>query len=132
MFQKHKVLLSAYACEPNRGSEPGVGWNWAIEIAKRGHDVVVLTRKNNREVIESNENTPFNLNFIYYDLPSSLMWLKKVFGVQLYYFLWQIGACFFVKKQNTQKQKSSSKSRVPSQNQSSHSVLPEAHSTRVS
>tara|TARA_B110000093_G_scaffold181478_1_gene225664 strand:- start:85 stop:1326 length:1242 start_codon:yes stop_codon:yes gene_type:complete len=100
MFQKHKVLLSAYACEPNRGSEPGVGWNWAIEIAKRGHDVVVLTRKNNREVIESNENTPFNLNFIYYDLPSSLMWLKKVFGVQLYYFLWQIGACFFVKKQS--------------------------------
>ena len=99
MPKKYKVLLSAYACEPNRGSEPGVGWNWAVEIAKRGHEVVVLTRKNNREVIENNENTPFNLNFIYYDLPSSLMWLKKVFGVQLYYFLWQVGVYFFIKKQ---------------------------------
>ena len=24
-----KILLSAYACEPNTGSEPNVGWNWA-------------------------------------------------------------------------------------------------------
>ena len=28
-----KILLSAYACEPNRGSEPGLGWRWALEIA---------------------------------------------------------------------------------------------------
>ncbi len=98
-MDKNKILLSAYACEPNKGSEPGVGWNWAIEIAKRGHDVVVLTRKNNREIIEKEKNKPLNLTFIYYDLPYSLMWLKKVFGVQLYYFLWQIGIYFFVKKQ---------------------------------
>ena len=24
-----KILLSAYACEPNKGSEPGVGWEWS-------------------------------------------------------------------------------------------------------
>ena len=29
-----KVLLSAYACHPNRGSEPGVGWNWLKELSK--------------------------------------------------------------------------------------------------
>jgi glycosyltransferase involved in cell wall biosynthesis len=104
MSKNFKILLSAYACEPNRGSEPGVGWNWAVEIAKRGHDVVVLTRKNNREVIEQETGIPTNLTFIYYDLPSTLMWLKKVFGVQLYYFLWQIGTYYFIKKQLKQLQ----------------------------
>jgi hypothetical protein len=29
-----KVLLSAYSCEPGKGSERGVGWNVAIEAAK--------------------------------------------------------------------------------------------------
>ena len=48
-----KVLLSAYACEPNKGSEPGVGWNWAIEIARLGHKVWVLTRANNQPSIDS-------------------------------------------------------------------------------
>ena len=104
MPKSFKILLSAYACEPNRGSEPGVGWNWAAEIAKRGHEVVVLTRKNNRKVIEQEMGIPTNLTFIYYDLPSALMWLKKVFGVQLYYFLWQIGIYFFVKKKLKQLQ----------------------------
>lgn len=93
-----KILLSAYACEPNRGSEPGVGWHWAIEIAKRGHEVIVLTRKNNKDVISKESGIPDNVSFLYYDLPDKLMFLKKVFGVQVYYFLWQIGIYFFVKK----------------------------------
>jgi glycosyltransferase involved in cell wall biosynthesis len=37
-----KVLVSAYACHPEQGSEPGVGWNWVREIA-RYHDVWLLT-----------------------------------------------------------------------------------------
>lgn len=37
-----KVLVSAYACHPDFGSEPGVGWNWVREIA-RHHDVWLLT-----------------------------------------------------------------------------------------
>lgn len=93
-----KVLLSAYACEPNRGSEPGVGWNWALEIAKHGSQVVVLTRLNNKKLIESIELNDLNIQFIYYDLPAKLMWLKKVFGVHVYYLLWQIGIYFNVKK----------------------------------
>lgn len=38
------VLLSAYACEPGQGSEPGIGWNWARQLALQGHEVVVLTQ----------------------------------------------------------------------------------------
>lgn len=29
-----KILLSAYFCHPNRGSEAAVGWNWLREMAK--------------------------------------------------------------------------------------------------
>ncbi len=97
-----KVLLSAYACEPSRGSEPGVGWNWAIEIEKLGHQVWVITRSNNKAIIEEhwrNNSKPENLNFIYYDVPKLLSWWKKgARGVRLYYFFWQIGAYCKAKK----------------------------------
>jgi glycosyltransferase involved in cell wall biosynthesis len=97
MPKKYKVLLSAYACEPNKGSEPGVGWHWALEISKRGHEVFVLTRANNEKSIDlfKNEN---NLNFIYYDLPKWVLRLKKIIGVNIYFSLWQIGAFFHIKK----------------------------------
>ena len=95
MPKLHKILLSAYACEPNKGSEPGVGWNWAIELAKLGHEVWVITRANNKKNIESEQNLLSNLqnlHFIYYDLPNWLkFWKKGQIGVRFYYFLWQIG-----------------------------------------
>ena len=94
-----KILLSAYACEPNKGSEPGVGWNWALEIANRGHEVIVITRNNNRNAIEDFKNRPKTLTFIYYDLPKRLIWLKKLFGIHAYYLLWQIGIYFKVKRE---------------------------------
>lgn len=36
------ILVSAFAFAPNTGSEPGVGWRWARELA-REHEVTVLT-----------------------------------------------------------------------------------------
>ena len=47
------VLLSAYACLPNAGTEPGNGWNWAIHLAERGIRVHVLTVTEGREEIEA-------------------------------------------------------------------------------
>ncbi len=44
-----KVLLSAYACLPDTGSEPGSGWNWAVHLAERGIDVHVLTVAEERD-----------------------------------------------------------------------------------
>lgn len=97
-----KILLSAYACEPNHGSEPGVGWNWAIALAKLGHKVCVLTRKSNRNSIEKvikNCELYGKLDFIYYDLPFWLSWWKKGRrGVHLYYFLWQLGVFTLAKQ----------------------------------
>jgi glycosyltransferase involved in cell wall biosynthesis len=89
-----RILLSAYACEPNRGSEPGVGWNWAREIA-RHHDVWVITRANNRRVIEAELSRipPRPIHFIYVDLPSwARFWKRGPRGARLYYYLWQFAA----------------------------------------
>lgn len=94
-----RILLSAYACEPNRGSEAGVGWNWALELARLQHEVWVLTRANNQKAIATmGGNLPPNLHFVYFDLPAWLrFWKCGGTGVQVYYFLWQIGI-FFVTK----------------------------------
>jgi glycosyltransferase involved in cell wall biosynthesis len=95
-----RVLLSAYACEPERGSEPGVGWNAAVEIAKH-HDVLVITRANNQPVIETwlGENPVPGLRFVYFDLPNWAMWWKRgPRGMRVYYYLWQIGIYFVARR----------------------------------
>ena len=89
-----KILLSAYACEPGKGSEPGVGWNWVQALLRRGYDVHVITRRNNRAVIEAAAKASGKVaKFAYYDLPQWLrFWKKWPGGVYFYYLLWQIGA----------------------------------------
>ena len=95
--ERMRVLVGAYACEPNQGSEPGVGWHMSKEISKN-HDVLVITRKNNRESIEAELNNTANphLFFEYVDLPRwAAFWKKGGRGIRLYYYLWQL--CAFVK-----------------------------------
>jgi glycosyltransferase involved in cell wall biosynthesis len=95
-----KILVSAYACEPHKGSEPGVGWNWAKQIA-RFAEVWVITRANNRNLIEEElrKNPEPNLHFVYVDLPKWLrFWKKGQRGVHLYYLLWQCAAYVKAKK----------------------------------
>ena len=100
MTRRMKVLVSVYACEPDKGSEPGVGWNWVRQIA-RFHEVWAITRANNREPIERvwAKKPISNIHWIYFDLPHYLKWWKKgQRGIHLYYYLWQIGAYFIGKR----------------------------------
>jgi glycosyltransferase involved in cell wall biosynthesis len=93
-----KVLLSAYACEPGRGSEPEVGWQWAIGLAGVT-ELTVLTRSNNRQIIEQElKKTPHpHPAFLYYDLPKPFLFLKKIgLPAPIYYLLWQIGASILI------------------------------------
>jgi glycosyltransferase involved in cell wall biosynthesis len=91
-----RVLLSAYACEPGKGSEPGVGWKWVEGLAGRV-DLTVLTRSNNRESIEKEiaarvEGDPLgSVEFLYHDLPAPFRRLKRAGLLRTlpYYFLWQ-------------------------------------------
>lgn len=87
-----RILLSAYACEPNRGSEPEVGWRVALQMA-RGCDLTVVTRSNNRTAIEEalKEHDGPRPEFLYFDLPDPFLWLKKrLLGTSGYYVLWQV------------------------------------------
>lgn len=94
-----KVLLSAYACEPNKGSEPGVGWRWAMGLSSRA-DLHVLTRESNRSAIEAaldslpSESPLKSATFVYHDLSKPLLWLKKrgLLPTMAYYALWQWSA----------------------------------------
>lgn len=38
-----RVVLVSFACDPSRGTEPGLGWAWAEALAQRGHVVELLT-----------------------------------------------------------------------------------------
>lgn len=97
-----KVLISAYSCEPGRGSERGVGWNVAREVAKH-HEVWVLTRPDeSKEAIESElaANPIPNLHFVYFTLPfwQDSMRLGQSGAMQIHYYLWQIQAYFVARK----------------------------------
>lgn len=89
-MERLKIVISAYACRPHMGSEPGVGWNMVQEISKH-HDLWVLTRADNRPVIEAElAGQPMpGVHFIYCDLPAVSLWKRGLPLVHLHYYLWQ-------------------------------------------
>jgi glycosyltransferase involved in cell wall biosynthesis len=94
------ILISAYACEPDKGSESAVGWGWAMQAA-RSHDVWVITRASNETVIsEYIGRVPLpSVHWVFYDLPRwARFWKKRKRGVRLYYILWQMGALRIAKR----------------------------------
>jgi glycosyltransferase involved in cell wall biosynthesis len=100
MKESLTVLMSAYACEPGKGSEPEVGWRVATTMAACCR-VRVVTRTNNRATIEAGlaDIAGPRPEFLYYDLPAWCRWLKKRgLGVAWYYLLWQIGVRGFVRR----------------------------------
>ena len=93
-----KILLSAFAFAPNVGSEPGVGWRWAVELA-RNHEVTVVTDVARRVAIETfGEALPANLHICYFR-PS---WLRAVplnsTTAQLLYTAWQFSLIGFARR----------------------------------
>ena len=100
---KRTILATAYAVNPYKGSEDGMGWNYICQIA-RFNKVIAITRKNNREAIEKylNENTvpeAKNIHFQYYDLPKwTRFWKKGPLLSMIYYYMWQLFLPVFVKR----------------------------------
>ena len=94
------ILISAYACEPLKGSEQGVGWNWVLQMAKTNY-LHVITRANNKELIEAHLPAAVakNITFYYYDTHRYIKKLKnKAKGLYLYYFFWQLGIIPVIRK----------------------------------
>ena len=96
-----RVLLSSYACEPNRGGESEVGWQRTLQMRALADEVWTLTRANNQSVIEADPaNMDPKLHFLYYDLPPWAKRLKKAsWFLQVYFILWQRGAYRAAQKQ---------------------------------
>ncbi len=86
MNQPLHVLLSAYACLPNAGTEPGNGWNCAVELAARNIRVHVLTVTEGREPIEAFRalNPQPLISFTYVSVPRAF---RHTTG--MHYALWQ-------------------------------------------
>jgi glycosyltransferase involved in cell wall biosynthesis len=95
-----RILMSVFSCGPHRGSEEGVGWNWALETARLGHQVVALTQTELRAEIEAevaSGRLPPTLRFEFFMPP----WLDRLqrrgvaLGLEqptwhLVHLLWQI------------------------------------------
>jgi glycosyltransferase involved in cell wall biosynthesis len=92
-----KVLLSAYACRPYTGSEPGVGFSTMMAVAEQ-HEVWVLTRTKNVLPIRSylgGHPLADRIQVHGLDLSARFMRIKKklgTLGLQWYYDRWQLEA----------------------------------------
>ena len=82
-----RVLLVAYACEPDRGSEPAVGWNVAQRY-KQVCDLHVLTRQNNLTAVRRDPD------IVWHGFDCSGRRAKKrlPFGSQVYHYWWHLRA----------------------------------------
>ena len=89
-----KVLVNAYACSPGMGSEPGMAWNWCVNIAKHC-ELHIITEGEFRENIEKVLPTlPQGKNMHFYYLPverkiRTMCWNQGDWRFYYYYRKWQ-------------------------------------------
>ena len=89
-----KVLVNAYACNPNWGSEPGMGWNWCMNLAKYC-ELFIITEGEFRDKIE--KEVPMlpqglNMHFYYNPVPErvrKMCWNQGDWRFYKYYKDWQ-------------------------------------------
>jgi glycosyltransferase involved in cell wall biosynthesis len=88
-----RLLISAYACAPNLGSEHAVGWNWTTEAYRQGHEVWAFASPAHREVVEKACHDEPNLRGIHWVFPEINAWPLRP-GIEptwerTYNLLWQ-------------------------------------------
>ncbi len=71
-----KIVLSAYSCHPNRGSEPGVGWNWLSELSKNNEIYCLFYAGENQKdaVLKGVELLPQKYNIHLYPIGFSFFY----------------------------------------------------------
>ena len=89
-----KILVNAYAVCPDSGSEPGMGWNWCVGLA-RENELFIITEGEFRERIESAMTTlPQASHMHFYYNPVSkrvrrMCWNQGDWRFYLHYRKWQ-------------------------------------------
>lgn len=90
----HKILISAYAVSPDRGSEPGLGWNWCVRLAK-SCELFIITEGEFRDRIEAAlPALPQGKNMHFFYNPVSdrvrrMCWNQGDWRFYLHYRVWQ-------------------------------------------
>jgi hypothetical protein len=92
---KPHILLSVFACSPNRGSEAGVAWNWVLALRRRDVSLTVVTQERNRAAIEAwcasdAKAQLVDVQFIFVSLFRDRTIPFGTAGHYLYYYLWQM------------------------------------------
>ena len=89
-----KILINAYACSPNMGSEPGMAWNWVSNLAKFC-ELFIITEGEFREKIEEvvptleqGKNMHFYYNPVSEDI-RKMCWNQGDWRFYKYYREWQ-------------------------------------------
>jgi glycosyltransferase involved in cell wall biosynthesis len=90
------ILINAYACRPNAGSEPGMSWNWIIQLSKY-YNIYVITEGEWRNEIdfEINQLGLDNIHFSYIPVSEKIRkicWDQGNWLFYLYYYFWQLKA----------------------------------------
>ena len=89
-----KILVNAYACNPDWGSEQGIGWHWSVELAKYCK-VITITEGEFKENIErALEDLPQreNLTFVYNNVSDrvrKMCWNQGDWRFYYFYRQWQ-------------------------------------------
>jgi glycosyltransferase involved in cell wall biosynthesis len=90
-----RVLITAYTCCPDTGSESGNGWNWIMNYLANGFQVYCITSSLYKQQIDEyvSVNNPENLRFFYTDNRISLRLFRiPVVGDYVHYYSWIIRA----------------------------------------
>lgn len=88
------ILINAYACSPGMGSEPGMAWNWCVNLAKYC-ELHIITEGEFRDKIEAVLPTlPQGQNMHFYYNPVSeevrrMCWNQGDWRFYKYYKEWQ-------------------------------------------
>lgn len=88
------ILINAYACSPNMGSEPGMAWNWCVNLAKHC-ELHIITEGEFQDKIEAVVPTlPQGKNMHFYYNPVSdeirkMCWNQGDWRFYTYYKEWQ-------------------------------------------
>ncbi len=89
-----KVLINAYACSPGMGSEPGMAWNWVVNLAKFC-ELYIITEGEFREKIDAVVPTleqGGNMHFYYNPVSDEIRkmcWNQGDWRFYKYYRQWQ-------------------------------------------
>ncbi|MFV0590661.1 MAG: glycosyltransferase family 4 protein [Draconibacterium sp.] len=91
-----KVLINAYACAPRKGSEPGMAWNWIVQLSKHCRLHVITEGEWQQEIEEALLNLPQGKNIKFYYNPVSaqireICWNQGDWRFYYYYRKWQKG-----------------------------------------